>query len=164
MTMQIFYLFLYYLFDDIAMLSEAFKIPKINHTKLLIIHQIYECPKSLLCLFNMINKHSRNHIHTLSIAHLRIINGINSQNLFQFISELRITIECWAFRVGSKYILLNLINIFLIRSLFHQVLIQFIIFFIVVFCPQLLPFAWVHTETAFSTAPSLYSTKVDIFL
>lgn len=142
---------------------EGLKFSKINHSQLLIIHQIDKCPKSLFSVFNMIQKNCCNHVHSLCISDLRIIDGVDCEDFFQLHREFFISIECGTIRVGSINIFPDLFYVLKFSLIVKQVFVEFLIFWAIIFCPKFLPLAG-KARTPMRTASPLNSTQIHIFL
>lgn len=99
----------------------------------------------------MVEQNPSNHIDSLHVAHLNIIDGVSNQHIFQHESIFDIFGKGGAFRMRPCDIFIYLSHILLLRLLGYDLFESKKVVLVNTFCPLLLPGADLITEAAMLT-------------
>lgn len=108
--------------DCLTVRVEVLEAMQVHHPQFLVLHHLHQCPKGKALILDVVQQHSCNHVHTLNVAHLHVIDAVGHEDLPQHLSKVRVLRKGRAFGVCTRQILLYLLQVLLFAFLSQQFL------------------------------------------
>jgi len=91
--------------DAAAPQPQLLQVAQVDHPQLLLLHQLHQCPKRLLCRLYVIQQDSSYEVDALDVPQFWVVDAVGKEDLFEHVSEVGVSAEGGVVGVGAVDVL-----------------------------------------------------------